>query len=61
MSLFIQMLTQGNISAYDKKYKSATPREIQCPIFITCQTEMDFGADHNEAMEVYLQKFHFKR
>lgn len=29
-------------------------------MFITCQKEMDFGEDHNAAMNVRLRKFHFK-
>ena len=29
-------------------------------MFITCQKEMDFGEDHNGAMNVRLRKFHFK-
>ena len=29
-------------------------------MFITCQEEMDFGEDHNAAMNVRLRKFHFK-
>ena len=49
------------MSAYDRKYKSATAMVIRCPMFITCQTDMDFGDEHNEAMAVRLRKFHFKR
>ena len=29
-------------------------------MFITCQKELDFGEDHNEAMGVRLRKFHFR-
>ena len=29
-------------------------------MFITCQKEMDFGEEHNAAMNVRLRKFHFK-
>jgi len=29
-------------------------------MFIICQEEMDFGEDHNAAMNVRLRKFHFK-
>ena len=49
------------MSAYDRKYKSATAMVIRCPMFITCQTDVDFGDEHNEAMAVRLRKFHFKR
>jgi len=26
-------------------------------MFITCQTDMDFGMDHNTAMDAHLRKF----
>lgn len=30
-------------------------------MFITCQTDMDFGREHNDSMAVRLKKFFFKR
>ena len=29
-------------------------------MYTTCQTELDFGADHNEAMDKRLHKYHFR-
>lgn len=55
-----KILTQGGLTAHDRKYKKTTPAVIRCPMFITCQKELDFGEDHNEAMDVRLRKFHFK-
>ena len=55
-----KILTQGGLTAHDRKYKKSTPAVIRCPMFITCQTEMDFGVEHNAAMDARLRKFHFK-
>ncbi|KAL9978141.1 hypothetical protein ACROYT_G015628 [Oculina patagonica] len=55
-----KVLTQGGLTAHDRKYKSSTPLTVRCPMFITCQKEMDFGEDHNSAMNVRLRKFFFK-
>lgn len=46
--------------APDRKFKSSKAMNIRCPMFITCQSEMDFGEAHNAAMEVRLRKFPFK-
>ena len=54
------VLTQGELTAHDRKYRSSSQQEIRCPMFITCQTEMDFGEEHNAAMDVRLRKFYFK-
>ena len=45
-----KVLTQGGLTAHDRKYKNSRPQEIRCPMFITCQTEMD----------ARLRKFYFK-
>ena len=29
-------------------------------MFLACQTEMDFGEEHNAAMDVRLRRFYFK-
>lgn len=55
-----KILSQGGLTAHDRKYKKTTPTVIRCPMFITCQKELDFGEDHNAAMDVRLRKFHFK-
>ena len=55
-----KILTQGGLTAHDRKYKKTTPAVIRCPMFITCQKELDFGEHHNETMGVRLRKFHFR-
>ena len=55
-----KVLTQGGLTAHDRKYKDSRPQEIRCPLFITCQTELDFGEDHNATMDARLRKFYFK-
>ena len=55
-----KILTQGGLTAHNRKYKKTTPAVIRCPMFITCQKELDFDEDHNEAMDVRLHKFHFR-
>ena len=52
-------LTQGGLTAHDRKYKSSAPAVIRCPMFITCQEEINFGDDHNTAMDVRMRKFYF--
>ena len=56
-----KILTQGGLTAHDRKYKTSSLAVIRCPMFITCQTDMDFGPEHNGAMAVRLRKFFFKR
>ena len=46
--------------APDRKFKSSRAMNLRCPMFITCQSDMDFGDAHNGAMEVRLRKFHFR-
>ena len=55
-----KVLTQGGLTAHDRKYRSSCQQEIRCPMFITCQTKMDFGEEHNAAMDARLRKFYFK-
>ena len=55
-----QVLTQGGLTAHDRKFSSSTPLNIRCPMFIACQQAMDFGEEHNDAMDVHLRKFFFK-
>ena len=56
-----KILTQGGLTAHDCKFKTSSLAVIRCPMFITCQTDMDFGQEHNGAMAVRLRKFFFKR
>lgn len=60
-----EVLTQeggggGGLTTNDRKYRSSRKQEIRCFMFITCQTEMDFGKEHNSAMDARLRKFYFK-
>ena len=55
-----KVLTQGGLTAHDRKYRSSSQQEIRCPMFIICQTEMDFGEEHNAAMDARLRKLYFK-
>ena len=55
-----KMLTQFGITAHDRKYKTSSLSVIRCPMFVRCQNDMDFGAEHNVAMNVRLKKFSFK-
>ena len=55
-----KILTQGGLTAHDRKYKKSNPAVIRCPMFITCQAEMNFGVEHNAAMDARLRKFYFK-
>ena len=52
-------LTQGGLTVHDRKYINSRPQVIRCPMFITCQTEMDFGEEHNAAKDARLRKFYF--
>ena len=56
-----KILAQGGLTAHDRKYKTSSLAVIRCPMLITCQTDMDFGREHNDAMAVRLKKFFFKR
>ena len=55
-----KILTQRGLTAHDRKYKTSSPTMIRCPMFITCQKDMDFGVGYNNAMDVRLRKFFFK-
>jgi len=38
-----KILTQGGLTAHDRKYKTSSLAVIRCPMFITCQTDMDLA------------------
>ena len=38
-----QILTQGGLTAHDRKYKTSSLAVIRCPMLKTCQTDMDFA------------------
>ena len=44
----------------NRKFKSSRAMNLRCPMFNTCQSDMDFWDAHNAAMEVRLRKFHFR-
>ena len=43
--------------APDRKFKSSRAMNLRCPMFITCQSDVDFGDAHNAAMEVRYTNF----
>ena len=55
-----KILTQGGLKTHDRKYKTSSMAVIRCPVFITCQADMDFGAEHNTAMDARLKNFFFR-
>ena len=55
-----KILTQGGLTAHDRKYKTSSLAVIRCPMFITCQNDLEFGHEHNAAMNLCLKKFFFK-
>ena len=55
-----KILSQGGLTAHDRKYQKTTPTVIRCSMFLTCQKELDFSEDNNAAMDVRLRKFYFR-
>ena len=56
----LKLVTQGGWTANDTKYRSAKGFVNRIPMLITCQTPMDFGKNHNAAMDSRLTKYTFK-
>ena len=56
----LKLVTQGGWTANDTKYRSAKGFVNRVPMLITCQTPMDFGKNHNAAMDSRLTKYTFK-
>ena len=54
-----KILCQGGFMSHDVKWKKAEGFHCSASMYITCQTELDFGRDHNEAMDKRLHKYHF--
>ena len=46
--------------AHNRQYKTSSMAVIRCPMVTTCQTDMDFGAEHNTAMDASLKRFYFR-
>ena len=55
-----KILTQGGYSAHDVKYQTAKPFMNKCPMLVTAQQELNFGAAHQPAMDRRLRTYHFK-
>lgn len=56
----LKIVTQGGWTANDTKYRSAKGFVNKIPMLITCQTPINFGEDHNAAMDSRLRKYTFK-
>ena len=54
-----KILKHGGLAAHDRKDKISRLAVIRCPMFITCQTDMGFGTEHNDAKSVPLKKYSF--
>ncbi|KAK3721650.1 hypothetical protein QZH41_003673 [Actinostola sp. cb2023] len=56
-----KIMTQGGWTAHDRKWKSAKGFINKAPIFITCQKDLDFGSEEdNAAMDNRLNRYFFK-
>ena len=55
-----KILTQGGYTAHDIKFQTAKPFMNRCPMLITAQRKLDFGATHQPAMDRRLRTYHFK-
>ena len=47
-------------TSHDSKWKKAKGFHCCATMYITCQVDIDFGADHNDAMAKRLNKYNFK-
>ena len=47
-------LTQGGYTAHDVKYQTAKAFMNKCPMLVTAQHELNFGATHQPAMDRHL-------
>ena len=55
-----EILCQGVFTSPDVKWKKAKGFHCSASMYITCQTMLDFGVAHNEAMDKRLHKYCFK-
>ena len=51
-----KILTQGGKTAHDIKFQTAK----RCPMLVTAQLKLDFGPNHQPAMDRCLRTYHFK-
>lgn len=55
-----KILTQGGWTAHDRKFTTAKGFVNQCPMLLTCQTELKFPEEDQAAMDARLNVFKFK-
>lgn len=55
-----KILTQGGYTAHDVKYQTAKAFMNKCPMLVTAQQDLNFGATHQPAMDRHLRTYHFK-
>ena len=56
-----KILCQLGFTSQDIKWKRAEGFHCSASMYITCQTELDFGGAHNKAMDKRLHNYYFKR
>ena len=54
-----KIICQGGFTSHDVKWKKAEGFHCRASMYITCQQEMDFGPEHNDAMNRRLHKYFF--
>ena len=55
-----KILTQGGYTAHDIKYQTAKAFINRFPMLVTAQHKLDFGPNHQPAMDRRLRTYHFK-
>ena len=55
-----KILTQGGYTACDVKYKTAKSFINRCPMLLTAQQQLEFGPEHQPAMDRRLRNYAFK-
>lgn len=55
-----KLLTQGGWTAHDRKFSTARGFVNRCPMLLTCQTDMEFPAEDQGAMDARISTYRFK-
>ena len=55
-----KMFRQGGFTSYDVMWTKARGFHCTSSMYISCQTEIDFGAAHDKAMARRLHKYNFR-
>ena len=55
-----KLICQGGFTSHDSKWKKAKGFHCSATTYITFQVDIDFGADHNDAMAKRPNKYNFK-